>query len=411
MSARNLLSSISRRSALALGSASLLWTAIAHGLKSGPPNDTASSATTKEGEGDPVFSGKAWRDFCAKLADAGEAILRPDAPATSLDRAEGFRYLSRLVRIGLLQGLEAMDPDFPIFYRGSEETAKYGADNPDNVYWNTMVKGDRDYRITGTRGTIYYFSIGSKAFRMETKSTIQSTGELKGSDLKVGPDGKFEIICSSKPQPGKNWLPMTAETSGILIRQTYLDRKTEIPGTFKIERIGGPTVPAPLEPAFLEAGLQRAALFVHGNARHFGDWLQRFEAHPNQMPTLDQDFYWKAGGDPLINYRYGYYDFAPDEAWVVTMPAPDGIFWNFSLYNWWLESFDYVHRQVTVNNHTAKLNPGGTVTVIVADRDPGVGNWLDTSGHRKGVLLLRSYAAKSNPEPKCKIVKAHELKA
>jgi hypothetical protein len=409
MSPRTLLSSISRRSALALGSGSLLWAARTLGLKRDPSSGTP-SAMNKQGDDDRVFTGEAWRDFCAKLADAGEAILRPDAPATPLDRAEGFRYLSRLVRIGLLQGLEAMDPDFPIFYRGSDETAKYGADNPDNVYWNTMVKGDRDYRITGNRGTIYYFSIGSKAFLMETKATIRSTGELKGADLKVGPDGKFEIICSSKPQRG-NWLPMTPDTSGILIRQTYLDRKTEIPGTFKIERIGGPAVPAPLDSAFLEAGFQRAALFVRGNAQHFGDWMQRFEAHPNQMPTLDQDFYWKAGGDPLINYRYGYYDIAPDEAWVVTMPAPDGIFWNFSLYNWWLESFDYVHRQVTVNNHAAKLNPDGTVTVVVADHDPGMGNWLDTSGHRKGVLLLRSYAPKSNPETKCKVVKANQLKA
>ncbi len=39
---------------------------------------------------------QAWRDFCAKLADAGEIILAPDVPDDPLIRAEGFRYLSRL---------------------------------------------------------------------------------------------------------------------------------------------------------------------------------------------------------------------------------------------------------------------------------------------------------------------------
>jgi len=156
--------------------------------------------------------------------DAGEAILRPEAPATILDRAEGFRYLTRLVRVGLIQSLEAADPDFPFFYRPSDEFTKYGGDNPDNVYWSAMVKGDRDYRITGMRGTINYFSIGSKAFRMEKDGSIESTGELNGAEMKVGSGGKFEIIVSGKSHIG-NWLPTKAETNFLLIRQTYLDRK------------------------------------------------------------------------------------------------------------------------------------------------------------------------------------------
>ena len=32
-----------------------------------------------------VVSGAAWREFCAKLAEAGEVILAADVPATALD--------------------------------------------------------------------------------------------------------------------------------------------------------------------------------------------------------------------------------------------------------------------------------------------------------------------------------------
>ncbi len=45
-----------------------------------------------------VVSGKAWTDFCRALEQAGEVILRDSAPATPLDRAEGYRYLTRLLR-------------------------------------------------------------------------------------------------------------------------------------------------------------------------------------------------------------------------------------------------------------------------------------------------------------------------
>ena len=43
----------------------------------------------------------AWRDFCARLADAGDIILAPDVPDDPLIRSEGFRYLSRLAKLAL----------------------------------------------------------------------------------------------------------------------------------------------------------------------------------------------------------------------------------------------------------------------------------------------------------------------
>jgi hypothetical protein len=59
---------------------------------------------------------------------------------------------------------------------------------------------------------------------------------------------------------------------------------------------------------------------------------------------------------------------------------------------------------------TARLNTDGSVTIVVAARDPGVGNWLDTAGHREGFILFRSYAAKHNPLPDCRVVKLSDVK-
>jgi hypothetical protein len=48
-----------------------------------------------------VISGESWAQFCDALKAAGAEVLRPETPATELDRAEGWRYLTRLTRVAL----------------------------------------------------------------------------------------------------------------------------------------------------------------------------------------------------------------------------------------------------------------------------------------------------------------------
>ena len=349
-------------------------------------------------------SGAIWRDFCARLADAGDIILAEDISSDPLDRAEGFRYLSRLTRVGLEMCLESADPNFPYFYRASHETAKIGADNPDNVYWTATVSGTNTYRIRGRRGTMTYFSIGSKANRYHEDGTMASTGELEDAAIAWGPDDTVEFIASAKPQPG-NWLRMASDTSFILIRQSYLDRAREKPGHFEIECIDGPDRPALLTAELLDAALIRTGQFVNGTAQTFANWTRKFREQPNELPWRAQSTYWQAGGDPKIVYYHGYFDIKPDEAWVIDFTPPDCPYWNFQLNNWWMESLDYRFAPVTVNKHTAQYNPDGSVTLVISARNPGAHNWLDTTGHRHGTALLRWVGATENPRPSTRICK------
>ncbi|MFD9960118.1 DUF1214 domain-containing protein [Amycolatopsis sp. NPDC058986] len=342
----------------------------------------------------------AWTEFCRALERAGQVVLRDTAPDTPLDRAEGFRYLSRLTREMLYSCVDNADPDFPRLHE--LDLVKIGADNPDNVYLSANIRGDRSYRITGRRGTIAYFSIGSKANRYAKDGTMASTGELTGAELVPEPDGTIEIIASATKQ-GRNWLPLAADSTGLVVRQTYLDRITETPGQWRIERIDGPGEPAELDPEFLAKAFGRAALSVHGTAETFARWTEKFMARPNELPDFGQDFFQRAGGDPEIFYLHGYWTLRPGEAWVIETEVPDCPYWNFQLDNWWMESLDQ-RRRITVNKHTAALDEDGRVTIVVADRDPGVGNWIDTCGHTTGTALLRWLGAERHPIPRCRVV-------
>lgn len=353
-----------------------------------------------------VAAGETWRDFCRRLEAAGELVLNTEIAGAPIDQAEGYRYLSRLLRIALEMHLENSDTDFPYFYAASHPTAKIGADNPDNIYMNASISGARRYRITGKRGSVPILSFGTKANRYAIDGTMASTGELDSADMQFEPDGRFEIIVS-KDQANGNWLPLAEDSSMLLVRQTFLDRDNETPAEVKIEAIDAPRpTPEPLTAAKLEQGLQRALGFVEGTVKTFLGWTDMLmKDQLNRLATTDQTMFYKAGGDPTIFYLHGYWKLAPDEALVIETPIPDCTFWNFQVDNIWFESLDYRHHKVHVNAHSATLNPDGTVTIVVAARDPGFGNWVDTAGHEHGTMLLRWTGAKEHPVPKTRVEK------
>ena len=130
-----------------------------------------------------------------------------------------------------------------------------------------------------------------------------------------------------------------------------------------------------------------------------------FMARPNLLLPWDQSFFQKAGGDPNIFYLHGYWSLKPGQAWVIRTPVPECRFWNFQLDNWWMESLDYTNNpRVWTNSRKAKLEADGRLALVVADRDPGFGNWIDTADHTAGTALLRWIGATEHPVPVCEVI-------
>jgi len=353
-----------------------------------------------------VESGQLWARFCERLGDARETLVGDGAPDTAFDRAEGTRYLSRLVRLGLEIYLENGDPDFPTFYRPSHETAKMGGDNPDNLYLSSTIAGSRAYRLTGNVGTVAYLSLGSKANRYAVDGTMPSTGELSGAEFRPDANGDFTIVASvDKPDGDAVWLPLAPDSTMLHLRQTFLDRRAERPATIAIERLSdGPTAPAPLDPAALATRLMAAGDFVVNTSKLFAGWARLFMTRPNELRDWGQDMFVKAGGDPAIFYVHGYWKLAPDEALVLDVAEPMAEHWNIQVNNWWMESLDYRYHPVWVNKHGARRNPDGSLTFVIAHGDPGFGNWLPTAGHAEGFALLRWVKADATPVPTSRVI-------
>jgi len=359
-------------------------------------------------ENEKPYGAAVWEVFCQRLAEACKTLEIPGAPRGALDQAEGARYLSRVLRLGLEIYLEGGDPDFPTFVRPSHETAKLGGDNPDNLYLSATIAGDREYRLRGNIGTVTFLSVGSKANRYATDGTMVSTGELSAEDFGADADGEFTIVASrNRPAGDVAWLPLAQDSNIIQIRQTFIDRAAEIPATFMIERTGsGPAMPPPSDPEMLRKRLMGAADFVVNSTRLFAGWAEKFMSRPNEMCDWGQEMFHKAGGDPAIFYIHGYWTLAPNQALVIETETPDCEHWNIQVNNWWMESLDYRYIPANINKGSAVADPDGKVRIWLAHEDLGKTNWLATHGHGQGFLLLRWVRATSHPIPTVRVVKA-----
>jgi hypothetical protein len=357
-----------------------------------------------------VLSGETWSDFCDALKEAGELVNSPKAPQDAFTRAEGYRYLARMLRAGLESFLEYGDPAFPELRCPVHETIKMGADNPDNYYQGASINPDYDYRITGTRGTVDYLGFGTVINRYSSGGGMKTDGFVDSMDMDVNDDGTLELIVSQREHPG-NWLRMGPETNSINVRQTFQDRRTEQKAEITIERIGAENErPEPLSPERLDKALLGTVQFLKNTTGLFEGWAESFLATTNEVAAADQGFCQAIGGDPNIYYFHSTWELADDEALVVHAPdIPDCQTWNFVLQNWWMESLDYRYHRVHFNKHTARYEDDGSVKIVVAHQRPPHSNWVETAGHNRGTLCWRWIGANEHPPVRAEVVKFSDL--
>jgi hypothetical protein len=343
-----------------------------------------------------------WVAFCDLLKQAAVVLERDDLDLDGFDRAEGLRYLARLTQNGLSSYLEDPGPRHPRF-RSLPENCGFGLDNPDNVYMSAGIDARLDYRITGTRGTIPYLSFAAQNQNYARRDRITGgAGHLDHTDLDVAPDGSFEVIASQQRVPG-NWLRLVPDSSMILVRQTFADRRHETAAHVEIECIGehGPT--PGVDPRRIPDQLLGGAMYAIGAATWFAEWVAPWRKEPNRLHFPDPEQHRLVGGDPNIVFQLGYWSLAPDEALLVEAQPPRCEYWNFQLANIWAECLDK-RRLISRNIETTSYEPDGSFRLLVAHRDPGKPNWIDTCAHRHGIMGLRWVGADSLPAASTQVV-------
>lgn len=370
----------------------------------------------------------AWAKLCDDLRSAGEMVARDAVSDDPTMRSSGYRYLLNLLNAGLEQMVFSADAEYPEVGHLQDNTKRYATESPDCLFGHTALDPAGTYRLTGTGGRARYIGLTlydtvelyrkvdrealsrrdfAQAFRSATGGTVGAVSNPGSLELRA--DGDFEVIISAQ-EHGGNWLPLHPDATRLMIRQYFYDWENEAPYHISVERLdldGTGPVPDPTVIAQQVAGVGE---FVDGFAEY---WAAMYSARAGivnalltQPPVSDS----YAGDGGYIAYGGGCFEIGEDEAAIVEVTPPDCHFWNIHLGDYWGQSLDYTFRQTSLNGHQAALEDG-VFRAVVAHRDPGVANWLDTAGNRFTRCVYRWWLAESDdlPSPTVRVVKWADL--
>jgi hypothetical protein len=343
--------------------------------------------------------------------------LIPDPTAET--RAHFKRAAAEITYFAALNGLndDPLRPHITFVGRpgrtvhGTYTLAPKGIDeNPDSVYRVIPMDGVSTYLIRGRaakdRPVVNDFSVLSDAWI--------TAGNLPGSDLKTDADGRFSITVGPDPASGQaNHIQTKPDANYMTIRDTLSDWAHQRPNELTVQRIAGPPDGPQLTP---EQKLQKVLTKVR---RYFAETVKghgRILAKPANVFAQPEI---KATDGMLITQAYslGHFALTKDQALVLTIHPGTAKYMTVPVSNLWGTTMDPVHHLSSRNLDQLKKNPDGSFTVVVAETDPGLENWIDTEGLSEGMLFLRWAAiadsSPSAPKPavESKVVPLAELPA
>jgi hypothetical protein len=109
-------------------------------------------------------------------------------------------------------------------------------------------------------------------------------------------------------------------------------------------------------------------------------------------------------------YASAPYALRSDQALVIEGRFPDCRFANVVLWNRFLQSYDYSSRRISLNRSQTQLESDGSFRMVLAARDPGVPNWIDTEGRPSGMVYWRFLLPEGEiVTPRAKLVSLSEL--
>jgi hypothetical protein len=353
--------------------------------------------------GDDVDLAQAWSYLQEQLGKAAQAVASDPMSRNRVDLAAGMRHLLVLLTAGIDEVLR-FDPQpvLGVQRTSTDDIVTWGMECPDCIYTRAVLRGGESYRLFGNRGTARYVGL-------QTMNGIAATANELVDELDVDGDGNFEVVLSPDERPG-NWMRIEGDHPTLTVRHFFYDWDTEVASSLHIERLGdaADSNGDSLDPA-AAVSRQLVALgdFVHDNLAFF---LQFGAAAPPNgfLPPIDRtDIGAAAENRPVI----GRWELQPDEALIVEVEPPEGIYWSFSIGNPWWETIHYGRHQSSLNAHQAAADSDGVVRVVLCERDPGVANWLDTAGHSNGPIILRCVRTKTAPTPSTRVVPFDQVHA
>jgi len=308
------------------------------------------------------------------IAEAERLVREAPHIETEADLLEGLQYLAGCIAACTHLAFD-YDRDHPFLHSGTGPFTKMGLDNPDTLYFGTRVQTGNEYVVTGNRGTTTDLSFQLLGGEYTESVVPDSETAFDDRQLDIAANGDYE------------WRFTPKTNAQLVIREVYNDWSARR-GTVAIAR----TDTAGTAPPALTNNLIEKRFAVAGKqlVQRVKTWLQFPQWFYMNIPVNTMVAPRLTPGGLATQYSSaGHFDLAPDQALVITLPVTDAPYLGFQLGSLWYVSLDYINHQTSLNGTQAQADPDGKIRIVVAERNPGVTNWVETDGHRKGFLQFR----------------------
>ena len=334
---------------------------------------------------------KGFAALLQELAAAGAVVEGPTGGRSDRELAEGYRHLTRIFSIATEMLVEKGDPAHPAFTRWMTAHRKMYGDNPGTVYDAAVISPAYTYVIRGHRGTCAY--LGFCLYGTGPDGAKRIAGNLDDSDMGFEADGSFEVWLGGPARPG-NWLALDEDNTEVMVRQYFVDPAWEAQATYTIETVPSLGPPPPLSLAELEPRLEALGRYVRETVEA-ETTLSALSASISQAadPPLDLAAILRVMPTPAIQYSGQWFDdLRDDEAIVVSGTVPQCRYWSIQLLTRFMESGDWEHHPVFLTGSQI-ASAAGAFRVVIAHRDPGVPNWIATTGLTSANVAVRALKA------------------
>lgn len=390
----------------------------------------------------------AWDGLIACVGQARDAIDDParwPPPHTPRNLAEGYRYV-----LGFLYGSMSRclgpTPEYPFFVRSIQPMNRSTIDNSDAIYLHAPIDGRHSYTIRGRAGdtsawrgkvapagrrkaphyVIFQTPSGyagdSGSLEELAPGSRANLAVLDSTDLQVDADGRFEILLAPTRPAGYQGNFMCTRgvktrrnrageevareyvAESVTLRELFCDWENEDLlelFIYRNDRLGEP-MPA-YTPELAARQMDDVGRCTRNQVRFWNEFYGvtleayggRDGAPSRMMPRNDFNkpnaaSLATAGGMTTNIYAGGIYELGADEALIIELHQPiEPEYLGFCLGNLWGESLDFANYQSSLNGLQAHRDPDGVLRCVIAHRDPGIANWVDTTGHAQGYMTVR----------------------